>query len=139
MAGRLNKRELLRRTLSATGGITALESLPVWNGLLVLNYHRIGMPTDPLVDEALWSANQEDFDRQVTMLKEGFDVIGLSELPDAMRELKSARGFSGLSWKSSRLAMITFDDGYADNYELAFPVLKANDVPGVFFVATGFI
>ena len=35
--------------------------------------------------------------------------------------------------------MITFDDGYVDNYELAFPVLKANDAKGVFFVATGFI
>tara|TARA_R110002072_G_scaffold927_1_gene7371 strand:- start:19180 stop:20289 length:1110 start_codon:yes stop_codon:yes gene_type:complete len=136
MAGRINKRELLRRTLSVSGGIKALESLPVWNGLLVLNYHRIGTPTDPLLDEALWSATQDDFDRQVKMLKEGFDVIGLSELPDAIRDVQAARR---LSWQASRFAMITFDDGYRDNYELAFPVLKANDVHGVFFVATGFI
>jgi peptidoglycan/xylan/chitin deacetylase (PgdA/CDA1 family) len=136
MAGRINKRELLRRTLSATGGIKAFESLPVWNGLLVLNYHRIGTPADPKFDEALWSATQDDFDKQVRLLKAGFDVIGLSELPTALHDLKSARG---RSWKSSRFAMITFDDGYVDNYELAFPVLKTNDAKGVFFVATGFI
>ena len=136
MAGRINKRELLRRTLSATGGIKAFESLPVWNGLLVLNYHRIGTPADPKLDEALWSATQDGFDQQVRLLKAGFDVIGLSELPTALHDLKSARG---RSWKSSRFAMITFDDGYVDNYALAFPVLKANDAKGVFFVATGFI
>jgi peptidoglycan/xylan/chitin deacetylase (PgdA/CDA1 family) len=136
MAGRFNKRELLRRTLAATGGLRALESLPVWNGLLVLNYHRIGEPTDRLLDEALFSATQEDFDRQVRMLKGGFDVIGLSDLPDAIRDLKSSHS---RPWKSSRFAMITFDDGYRDNYELALPVLKANEAIGVFFVATGFI
>ncbi len=136
MAGRINKRELLRRTLSATGGIKALESLPVWNGLIVLNYHRIGTPTDGMLDEALWSATQDDFEQQVKLLKAGFDVIGLSDLPTALQDLKSGHG---QPWKSSRFAMITFDDGYLDNYELAFPVLKANDAKAVFFVATGFI
>lgn len=136
MAGRINKRELLRRTLSATGGLRALESLPVWNGLLVLNYHRIGVPDNPLLDEALFSATQDDFDQHVKMLKDGFDVIGLSELPDAIRDLQSTRR---RPWQSSRFAMITFDDGYRDNFEIAFPVLQANDAVGVFFVATGFI
>ena len=136
MAGRFNKRELLRRTLAATGGLRALESLPVWSGLLVLNYHRIGAPTDPLLDEALFSATQDDFDLQVRMLKEGFDVVGLSDLPDVIHDLQLARH---RPWQSKRFAMITFDDGYRDNFELAFPVLRANDTTGVFFIATGFI
>jgi len=136
MAGRLNKRELFRRTLAATGGIRALEAIPVWSGLLVLNYHRIGTPTDSRLDEALWSATQDDFDRQVRLLKDGFEVIGLSELPEAMRDLQGA---GRQPWKSSRFAMITFDDGYVDNYELAYPVLRTNNATGVFFVATGFI
>lgn len=136
MAGRLNKRELLRRTLSATGGMKALESLPVWNGLLVLNYHRIGVPTNPLLDEALFSATQDDFDQQVRMLKQRFDVIGLSDLPSVMSDLRPSRR---RPWQSSRFAMITFDDGYRDNYEFAFPVLKSHDAVAVFFIATGFI
>ncbi len=35
--------------------------------------------------------------------------------------------------------MVTFDDGYRDNYDLAFPVLKRHGVPGVFFITTGFL
>jgi peptidoglycan/xylan/chitin deacetylase (PgdA/CDA1 family) len=136
MAGRLNKRELFRKTLAVTGGIKALEAIPVWSGLLVLNYHRIGTPTNSRLDEALWSATQDDFDQQVRLLKDGFEVIGLSELPEAIRDLQAA---GRQLWKSSRFAMITFDDGYVDNYELAYPVLRTNDATGVFFVATGFI
>ena len=63
-------------------------------------------------------------------------MIGLSELPEAIRDLQAA---GRQLWKSSRFAMITFDDGYVDNYELAYPVLRTNDATGVFFVATGFI
>lgn len=136
MSGRFNKRELLRRTLTATGGLKALETLPLWNGLLVLNYHRIGTPTDSFLDEALWSATQDDFDQQVRILQSSFDVIGLKELPEVMRDLETSRR---LPWKTSRFAMITFDDGYIDNFELAFPVLQANQARGVFFIATGYI
>jgi peptidoglycan/xylan/chitin deacetylase (PgdA/CDA1 family) len=34
---------------------------------------------------------------------------------------------------------ITFDDGYADNAELAVPVLKRWNLPATFFVSTGFM
>lgn len=136
MAGRINKRELLRRALSATGGMRLLESAPMWSGLLVLNYHRIGTPDNPLMDEALWSATQDDFDQQVRLLKNGFDVIGLEDLTDAVRDLQNGQR---RPWQTSRFAMITFDDGYRDNFELAFPVLKSHGVPGAFFLATGFL
>jgi peptidoglycan/xylan/chitin deacetylase (PgdA/CDA1 family) len=35
--------------------------------------------------------------------------------------------------------MITFDDGYRDNFTAAFPILKAAGVPAVFFIPTGFV
>jgi peptidoglycan/xylan/chitin deacetylase (PgdA/CDA1 family) len=38
-----------------------------------------------------------------------------------------------------RAVMVTFDDGYLDNYEVAFPVLRRHQVPGLFFVSTGYI
>jgi peptidoglycan/xylan/chitin deacetylase (PgdA/CDA1 family) len=35
--------------------------------------------------------------------------------------------------------LITFDDGYLDNYLTAFPILKSHGVQGVFFLATSFV
>jgi len=34
---------------------------------------------------------------------------------------------------------ITFDDGYRDNYELAYPVLRAHAAPAIFFLCPGLI
>ena len=135
MTGRFNKREILKCTLSATGGLRLLESLPTWNGLLVLNYHRIGTPDDSLFDHDLWSATQGDFDQQVRLLASGFDVIGLSDLRSALDDLRTG---TGRAWQTRRFAMITFDDGYLDNFEQAFPVLESHNVPGVFFITSGF-
>ena len=123
----LTKRELLARTLDVTGGGHVLRSARTWNGVLVLNYHRIGNPGDSLFDHNLWSASAEDFERQTAFLAKSFDVIGLADLEHA---LSQSRG---------QFVMVTFDDGYRDNYSTAFPILKSYGVPATFFIATGFI
>jgi peptidoglycan/xylan/chitin deacetylase (PgdA/CDA1 family) len=41
--------------------------------------------------------------------------------------------------EKGRYLQLTFDDGYRDAYEGAFPVLKANGVSATFFLATGFL
>jgi peptidoglycan/xylan/chitin deacetylase (PgdA/CDA1 family) len=38
-----------------------------------------------------------------------------------------------------RSLSITFDDGYADNVDVALPVLRSIGVPATFFIATGFL
>lgn len=128
----IDKRQLLLRGLTTTGGLRLLESASAWSGLVVLNYHRIGSGENSLFDRALWSAAQHDFERQVEVLKRNCEVIGLEELPDVVLRLESGQ-------TRDRFAMITFDDGYRDNYELAFPVLRSAGVPGVFFITTGFL
>ena len=35
--------------------------------------------------------------------------------------------------------VITFDDGYIDNYENAFPILKENNIKATFFIITTFV
>jgi len=39
----------------------------------------------------------------------------------------------------ARAACITFDDGYADNHDVALPILKQHGLPATFFIATGFL
>lgn len=101
--------------------------LAKWRGVLGLNYHRIGDGRASLFDRGLWSATGDGFDKQVRYLKANFDVIGPDEIPDAVT---SRRG---------RHVLVTFDDGYLDNYTVAFPILKSNGVKAAFFITTGFI
>jgi O-antigen/teichoic acid export membrane protein/peptidoglycan/xylan/chitin deacetylase (PgdA/CDA1 family) len=108
--------------LSGLGAI--LARIPTWRGVLVLGYHRIG---DAAGERQLLSATQEDFDRQLRFIARHFDVVSGDELPGA---LEAPRG---------RHVALTFDDGYRDNYEVAYPVLRANGLPAVFFLATGFL
>lgn len=132
----VNKRQLLLRGLKSTGGLRLLESVRPWTGLVVLNYHRIGTAGDSLFDRALWSATQDDFDQQVRQLKRNCEIIGLEDLTEVLYGLECGRP----SFRArNRFAMITFDDGYRDNFEYAFPVLKSNGVPAVFFITTGFL
>jgi peptidoglycan/xylan/chitin deacetylase (PgdA/CDA1 family) len=113
--------------LRRTGLETALRRVGAWRGLLVLNYHRIGDPGSSGLDRDLFSTTVEEFERQVVHLARSCEVIGLD---DVLAALRARRG---------RRVLVTFDDGYRDNFELAFPVLRAAGVPATFFLATGFL
>lgn len=61
--------------------------------------------------------------------KRHFDVVTLAEFLD---RLGSGRDIGGT-------LVITFDDGYKDNYEVAVPILRSLSLPATFFIATNFI
>lgn len=121
------KRDLLAAALCRTGFQRALFHAYPWCGVLCLNYHRIGDNESTFYDRGLWSATEEDFDFQIQHIKRWFDVIHPGELPEAIRR------------KKGRFVLVTFDDGYRDNYTAAFPILKRHGVPATFFITTGFI
>src|SRR5262249_771186 len=35
--------------------------------------------------------------------------------------------------------LVTFDDGYRDNHDVALPILRSHGVPAAFFLITGFV
>jgi peptidoglycan/xylan/chitin deacetylase (PgdA/CDA1 family) len=98
-----------------------------WRGVLVLNYHRIGDGSYSPFDRSLWSCTREDLDGQLAFLRKHFEVIAP---PDLAGVLSRNRG---------RYVLLTFDDGYRDNYVSAYPVLRAHGVTATFFLATGFL
>jgi peptidoglycan/xylan/chitin deacetylase (PgdA/CDA1 family) len=135
MAGGLNlggKRELLARGLLWSGASFLLARLPARDSLLVLNYHRIGNAEDDLFDPGVFSATAEEFDNQIAYLKRRLSLITLDE---ALAFIAGA-----IKEKTRRCrVLITFDDGYLDNYEIAFPILRSHGAQGVFFLATGMV
>lgn len=118
---------MLADALDRTGCGKLLRLAPSWRGVLILNYHRIGESRNALFDRNLWSATTEDFDQQVRTIQRDFDIIPLDDLGRALRN------------RRSRAVMITFDDGYLDNYTEAFPVLKSHGAAATFFITTGFL
>ncbi len=112
-------------------GLTrALASLPQRRRLIVLTYHRIGDAAHAIYDPEMYSATPEDFDAQVAFLKQRIGVISLDE---ALAWLDRP------SLRSGSAVLITFDDGYADNYRLAYPALRNHGVSATFFLTTSFV
>lgn len=89
--------------------------------VVVLCYHSVH-PSIPFT-----SATPELFERNLQWLRENCDVIRFSDVTQTRP-------------RPARAAVaITFDDGYADNYEHAFPLLQRYGLPATFFVTAGFV
>jgi peptidoglycan/xylan/chitin deacetylase (PgdA/CDA1 family) len=126
-ARRHSQRAMFTAGLRASGLGAVFRRLPAWRGALVLSYHRIGDRSQSDLHRGLFSTSAEGLDRQLRLLTRHFDLVAPGQL-DA--DLLAARG---------RHVIVTFDDGYRDLYELAHPVLQANNVRALMFLCTGFI
>jgi peptidoglycan/xylan/chitin deacetylase (PgdA/CDA1 family) len=87
----------------------------------VLTFHRVA-------DDAAnrWTTRTRDFVEVIRWLKPRFDLISLEELQRRVREGNRRPS-----------VCITFDDGYADNCNLALPLLFEEGIPCAYFVAAG--
>jgi peptidoglycan/xylan/chitin deacetylase (PgdA/CDA1 family) len=118
---------LAATVLQRSRGATFLRQTPTWSGALILNYHRIGHAAHSQFLRDVISATPDDFDRQLAYLARHADVISARELPAVLHA------------KRGRHVMVTFDDGYLDNYEIAFPLLRRHGLTATFFISTGLI
>lgn len=99
---------------------------PFSRSLSILIYHRVVREPDPLLPDEVCAA---DFESQMALLDRWFHVLPLR---GAVERLQAAM-------LPARAACVTFDDGYADNAEVALPILRKLGLPATFFVATDFI
>jgi peptidoglycan/xylan/chitin deacetylase (PgdA/CDA1 family) len=91
----------------------------------ILIYHKVSPDTHPFFEPT----HPAVFEQQMQFLKQCYQVKPLTELVE-----RAKRGDV-----PHRAVAITFDDGYRDNYEFAFPILKKYGLPATVFVATGAI
>jgi peptidoglycan/xylan/chitin deacetylase (PgdA/CDA1 family) len=99
----------------------------------ILMYHYIRVPPDYAADRIGWglSTSPEDFKLQMNYLAQrGYHPITLTDLRDYLR---------GNRPLPDRPVVITFDDGYADLYTQAFPVLKYHHFKAVAYIVSGFV
>ena len=94
--------------------------------LTVTIFHRVTPQPDPLFPE---EHHAESFEVEMRRLREWFNVLPLGE---------AIAGVEAGSLPARSLA-ITFDDGYANNYTVALPILKRLGLSATFFLATGFL
>ncbi|HHQ13522.1 MAG TPA: polysaccharide deacetylase family protein [Chromatiales bacterium] len=94
--------------------------------LVVLYFHRVLEEPDPMFPDI---PTRQEFDRQMSALAGMFRVLPLGDAVDALA--------------ADRLppaaVAITFDDGYADNFHTALPVLRRYGLPATFFVASAYL
>jgi peptidoglycan/xylan/chitin deacetylase (PgdA/CDA1 family) len=123
--GALNKRAAILGLLSGVG-ILRLWRNTGSDRLLVVNYHRVMDWADdnPFDDEVVTCAPAV-FDAQIAMLQKYRTIISMHDFVAWLKEGGSL---------PARPTLITFDDGYVDNFENAFQILRKRGAPACFFL-----
>jgi len=123
---------LIRQTLdtgaAGLGVLRACERRMV-GAVTILTYHRV-LPDERALAYPLSSLAmpQSMFEQQVQWLAEQCRLLPLSE---AIRSLNAPE------MHDRPVVCITFDDGYADNAEIAAPTLDRHDARATFFITAG--
>jgi peptidoglycan/xylan/chitin deacetylase (PgdA/CDA1 family) len=91
----------------------------------ILNYHKVD-----ILNHAL-SVSPQEFEEQMEYLhKNGYHTIAPDQLMAYLRYGKQL---------PDKPIMITFDDGYLDNYTNAYPIMKKYDFTATIFIITNLI
>ena len=97
---------------------------PFQSKVIILLYHRVFKPN---LDPQLLCVTEKNFTEHLEYLSHNYDIMSLSGLIISLKEGKLPK----------RGVVITFDDGYADNFLNAKPILDRYSAPATVFVSTG--
>ena len=116
--------------LRSTGVLAATRTL-MRQRSLILTYHGVlseGGNQDAFLNHNFISADV--FDRQMRWVREHYRPVSLATLVDCYRNRQQP---------PARAVAVTFDDGFANNYSVAFPILRRHAIPFTIFLTTGLI
>jgi len=102
------------------------------NLLRILVYHRIGDPgaESGFLDPTLLSATPQMFEQQINFLVKNYRLISIRDLLQAIEDQQPLPPQS---------VMITFDDGYRNFLDIAWPIIEHYQIPALLFLPTGFL
>ncbi|MBA4282489.1 polysaccharide deacetylase family protein, partial [Ralstonia sp.] len=107
-------------------GLACLSPGGARGRLSVLIFHRVLPQADPLLPGEFDALR---FAQLCSWVRQWFRVLPLEAAVERLRA----------GDLPARAMAITFDDGYADNHDVALPILQATGLSATFFVATGFL
>lgn len=89
----------------------------------ILMYHRLSAKDEP------GKIHVDQFRKQMRLIKRHFHPMNLTELLEAHEQ----------GSVPNHAVVVTFDDGYADFAEYAFPIMQEEGIPSTLFITTGFV
>jgi len=92
----------------------------------ILSYHHVLPEDDEMISflQPGMYVTTKTFEQHIQYLTEHYKIIPLDQLNDLNEE---------------NTCIITFDDGWADNYYYAYPILKKYDIPATIFLTTNMV
>ncbi|MGP9801185.1 polysaccharide deacetylase family protein [Rheinheimera sp. NSM] len=102
-----------------------LKQLTAANRLTILIYHQVLAEPDPLFPGQMHAAR---FAQHMALLQRYFSPLPLSEAVQRLQQHRLPRA----------AVAVTFDDGYANNLDVALPILQQYGITATCFIATGF-
>ncbi len=115
--------KMLLKQLLFTAKAYRLSSL--LNMFYIIPYHMIVDEPNGFYPETSTS----DFEKQINHLAKNYKIISLDEIVNRIKNRRPLR----------RCVAITFDDGFRDNYEIAYPILRKYNAPATIFLTTGYL
>ena len=126
-------KSLLRTSVAGALYISNLHRLLHKGKVTILTYHRVLSRNDlhkHWVQPGMY-VETGVFEQHMQFLQEHFDVLSFHEL--------LAR-WQRKDWDDNRrYCVITFDDGWLDNYQNAYPILRKHRIPATIFLPTNFV
>lgn len=97
----------------------------MYGSCAVLLYHRV---CNYITDPQLLCVTPENFENQIRFLKQNYSVLDIEEWKNNILNQKKFKPKS---------VVITFDDGYEDNFSQALPILEKYKVQALFYICAG--
>ena len=96
---------------------------------VIFMYHGVTATRDMRTNHFGKHVHVELFKEQIECISRNFKIVPLDDLVVKLRN----------DTLTENSAVITFDDGYRNNFSVAYPVLKSFRAPATIFLTTGFI